>query len=101
MQSCSFSFRSGKWSGNSGPPPCNWRASRPHWFRPGRHSTAARRNADEVNELYRQGLATALELADATQQLFEAEVAEVTARYRMAQAYLAVREARGISPAGE
>lgn len=56
---------------------------------------AARKNADETTELYRQGLATALELADATQSLFEAEVAEVTARFRMAVAYLALREARG------
>lgn len=59
---------------------------------------AARKNADETNELYRQGLASALELADANQRLFEAEVAEVTARYRMAQAYLALREARGLDP---
>lgn len=59
---------------------------------------AARRNADETNELYRQGLASALELADANQRLFEAEVAEVTARYRMAQAYLALREAGGLDP---
>lgn len=59
---------------------------------------AARKNADETNELYRQGLASALELADANQRLFEAEVAEVTARYRMAQAYLALREAGGLPP---
>jgi len=59
---------------------------------------AARKNADETNELYRQGLASALELADANQRLFEAEVAEVNARYRMAQAYLALREARGVGP---
>ena len=58
----------------------------------------ARRNAEETNELYRQGLASALELADANQRLFEAEVAESTARYRMAQAYLALREARGLAP---
>jgi outer membrane protein TolC len=56
---------------------------------------AARKNADETNILYREGLASALELADATQQLFEAEVAEVTARYRMALAYLSLREASG------
>jgi outer membrane protein TolC len=62
---------------------------------------AARKNAEETNELYRQGLATALELADATQSLFEAEVAAVTATYRMAQAYLALREARGLEPLGE
>jgi outer membrane protein TolC len=58
--------------------------------------SAARRNADETNALYREGLASALELADANQRLFEAEVAEVTARYQMAVAYLAVREASGV-----
>jgi outer membrane protein TolC len=57
---------------------------------------AARRNADETSVLYREGLASALELADANQRLFEAEVAEVTARYRMATAYLALREASGV-----
>ena len=60
--------------------------------------TAARKNADETNALYREGLASALELADATQRLFEAEVAEVTARYRMALAYLSLREANGDAP---
>jgi outer membrane protein TolC len=59
---------------------------------------AARKNTDETNILYREGLASALELADATQQLFEAEVAEVTARYRMAVAYLSLREASGVTP---
>lgn len=62
--------------------------------------TAARRNAEETNALYREGLASALELADATQRLFEAEVAEVTARYRMALAYLSLREASGVGPVG-
>lgn len=61
---------------------------------------AARKNAEETNELYRQGLASALELADANQRLFEAEVASATARFRMAQAYLALREARGLGPLG-
>lgn len=59
---------------------------------------AARKNADETSVLYREGLASALELADATQRLFEAEVAEVTARYRMALAYLSLREAQGAAP---
>ena len=59
---------------------------------------AARRNAEETNALYREGLASALELADANRQLFESEVAEVTARFRMAIAYLALREAEGLSP---
>ncbi|HEY0144509.1 MAG TPA: TolC family protein [Thermoanaerobaculia bacterium] len=58
-------------------------------------TAAARRNAEETNALYREGLASALELADANQRMFEAEVAEVTARYRMALAYLALREASG------
>lgn len=62
---------------------------------------AARKNADETNILYREGLASALELADATQRLFEAEVAEVTARYRMALAYLSLREASGVNAVGE
>ena len=61
---------------------------------------AARRNAEETNALYREGLASALELADANRQLFESEVAEVTARFRMAIAYLALREAEGLSPVG-
>ena len=61
---------------------------------------AARKNADETNALYREGLASALELADANQQLFESEVAEVTARYRMAVAYMAVREASGVAAVG-
>lgn len=59
---------------------------------------AANKNADETTVLYREGLASALELADATQRLFEAEVAEVTARYRMAVAYLSLREAEGLPP---
>ena len=62
---------------------------------------AARKNADETSALYREGLASALELADANQRLFEARVAEVTARYRMALAYLALREAEGVGPVGE
>lgn len=61
---------------------------------------AARKNADETSALYREGLASALELADANRQLFESEVAEVTARYRMVIAYLAWREASGLGPVG-
>lgn len=61
---------------------------------------AARKNADETSILYREGLASALELADANQRLFEAEVAEATATYRMALAYLSLREASGATPLG-
>jgi outer membrane protein TolC len=62
---------------------------------------AARKNADETSILYREGLASALELADATQRLFEAEVAEATATYRMALAYLSLREASGVDAVSE
>ena len=62
---------------------------------------AARKNAEETSILYREGLASALELADATQRLFEAEVAEATATYRMALAYLALGEASGVPPMAE
>lgn len=62
---------------------------------------AARKNADETTILYREGLASALELADATQRLFEAEVADATATYRMALAYLSLREASGDPPVGQ
>ena len=62
---------------------------------------AARKNAEETNALYREGLASALELADANRQLFDAEVAEVTARFRMAIAYLALREASGLGPVSD
>jgi outer membrane protein TolC len=61
---------------------------------------AARKNAEETGELYRQGLASALELADANQRLFDAQVAEVSARFRMATAFLRLREASG-AEAGE
>jgi len=62
---------------------------------------AARKNTEETSILYREGLASALELADATQRLFEAEVAEATATYRMALAYLSLREASGVPAVGE
>ncbi|HUR82677.1 MAG TPA: TolC family protein [Thermoanaerobaculia bacterium] len=61
---------------------------------------AARKNTEETSILYREGLASALELADATQRLFEAEVAEATATYRMTLAYLSLREASGVSAVG-
>ncbi len=61
---------------------------------------AARKNAEETQILYREGLASALELADATQRLFEADVAEATATYRMALAFLSLREASGVGAVG-
>lgn len=63
--------------------------------------SAARRNFNETTELYRQGLASALELADATTRLFEAEVAEARARYQLGLAFLDVRAAAGLEPLSE
>jgi outer membrane protein TolC len=63
---------------------------------------AARKNLEETTELYRQGLTGALEVADATTQLFSAEVEEARARYELARAWLVYRAAMGLDPlAGE
>ncbi|MFN2441643.1 MAG: TolC family protein [Thermoanaerobaculia bacterium] len=61
-------------------------------------TVAARRNLEETTELYRQGLTGALQVADATTQLFEAEVAEARARYEIARAWLVYRAAVGLEP---
>jgi outer membrane protein TolC len=61
----------------------------------------ARRNAEETQELYRQGLASALEVTDASVQLFEAEVEAVRAVYQLALAYLDLRAASGNGPLEE
>ncbi len=59
---------------------------------------AATKNSVESSELYREGLATALERSVATVQLFEAEVSEVRAKYALALAYLNLRAAKGLDP---
>ncbi len=61
---------------------------------------AARRNAAEAAELYRQGLATALEAIDANVQLFEAEVELARARLSLGLAFLDLRAALGLDPMG-
>lgn len=62
---------------------------------------AAQRNATETNILYREGLATSLELADAGVQLFEAEAEQVRALYDVAIAWLDMRSAAGLPPVGD
>jgi outer membrane protein TolC len=62
--------------------------------------TAARKNVEETATLYRQGLATALELTDANDSRFEAEIGYSGAQYAMALAYLALRQAVGLEPLG-
>ncbi len=61
----------------------------------------AKRNAKEIAELYRQGLASALEVADANVRLFEAEVTLVRERYGLAIAYLNFEAALGLDPFGK
>ncbi|MBI4511292.1 MAG: TolC family protein [Deltaproteobacteria bacterium] len=58
-------------------------------------------NAEEVSELYRQGLIPALSVADATARLYEAEVDLARARYGVALALLDVRKALGQDPLGK
>jgi outer membrane protein TolC len=61
---------------------------------------AARRNADETSELYRQGLASALEMVDAGVQLFEAEVDLARTEFGLGLAFLELRSALGLDPLG-
>ena len=61
----------------------------------------AKKNAAETAELYRQGLASALEVADANVSLFEAEVALVRERYGLGTAFLNLEAALGLDPFGK
>jgi outer membrane protein TolC len=61
----------------------------------------ARANQRESNELYRQGLSTAFAVADASAQLFDAEVVLARARYDMALALLSLRRVYGLDPFGK
>jgi outer membrane protein TolC len=64
-------------------------------------ATQARRNAEETGILYRQGLSTALAVADAALRLFEAEVAVAQSRYTLGVALLDLRAALGLDPLGK
>jgi outer membrane protein TolC len=61
----------------------------------------AKKNAAETAELYRQGLASALEVADANVSLFEAEVGLVQERYGLGIAFLNLEAALGLDPFGK
>jgi outer membrane protein TolC len=63
-------------------------------------SKLAAQNVDETAILYRQGLATALELVDANDSRFTAEVNYAAAEFAMAQAYLSLRQALGLDALG-
>jgi outer membrane protein TolC len=61
----------------------------------------AKQNAREVAELYRQGLSSVLQVADANVQLFEAEVELARQRYNLGTAYLNLESAVGLDPLGK
>ena len=61
----------------------------------------AQKNATETSELYRQGLASALEVADANISLFEADAALVRQRYSLGVAFLNLEAALGLDPFGK
>jgi outer membrane protein TolC len=62
---------------------------------------AARQNAEEQGILYRQGISTALTVADASLRLFEAEVSQAQSRYALGVALLGLRAAVGLDPLGK
>jgi outer membrane protein TolC len=61
---------------------------------------AARKSAEETAILYHQQLAKAIELLDANEQRFAAEVNFAEAQFSVASAYLALRQAMGLDPLG-
>jgi outer membrane protein TolC len=60
--------------------------------------TIAQRNTEETLILYNQGLAKAIEVNDANDKQFEAEVTRDSAKLTMEQAYLDLRFALGFGP---
>ncbi len=61
---------------------------------------AAKQSADETSNLYKQGLAKAIELVDANDARFLADTTYASAEYGVALAYLSVRQAIGLDPIG-
>lgn len=61
---------------------------------------AAQKSAEETSILYKQGLAKAIELVDANEQRFAAEVNYASAEVTVATAYLSLRQAMGLAPVG-
>jgi outer membrane protein TolC len=62
---------------------------------------SAQKNTEETLVLYNQGLARAIEVNDANDKQFEAEVTQQTAKLTMEQAYLDLRNALGFGPLDE
>ncbi|HEY8077205.1 MAG TPA: TolC family protein [Labilithrix sp.] len=61
----------------------------------------AQKNIDETQILYKQGLAKALDLTDANQKQFDAEISRESTKLTMEQAYLDLRNALGFGPLDE
>jgi outer membrane protein TolC len=61
---------------------------------------AAQKSADETAILYKQGLARAIELVDANETRFQAEVSFASAQFSVATAYLSLRQTVGLDPIG-
>jgi outer membrane protein TolC len=59
---------------------------------------AAQKNSEETAVLYQQGLARAIEVNDANDKQFEADVTREAAKLSMEQAYLDLRSALGFGP---
>ena len=62
---------------------------------------AATKLADQTDILYKQGLASALEVTDAIGQRYDAEVSAASAKLSMESAYLELRFALGLGPIDE
>lgn len=61
---------------------------------------AAHKSRTETDILYKQNLAKAIELIDATDSQFLADVSYATSEYAVALAYLSLRQALGLDPLG-
>jgi outer membrane protein TolC len=61
---------------------------------------AAQQSVEETAILYRQGLAKAIELVDANDKRFAAEIGHAAAEFAVAQTYLNLRQALGLGPLG-
>lgn len=64
-------------------------------------AATAKRNTEETEILYRQGLARAIEVTDANASRYAADVAVESAKLTMEQAYLGLRQALGLEPIDE
>jgi len=77
------------------------RASRANFKAAGDAVSTAQKNTEETLILYSQGLARAIEVNDANDKQFEAEVTREAAKLTMEQAYLDLRSALGFGPLDE